>query len=331
LKSIKLLRNNKSATILKILRTANGAVSGTKISSELGVSRAAVWKYIKELRTAGYDIAGVSHQGYRLISAPDLLLPAEITPYLPLDYQGDIFWSPTLASTNTRAKELANKGAPTGSLVIAETQTGGHGRRGRSWQSPTGGIWFSIVLRPNVALIAAARVSILAAVILAEAINAETGLEATIKWPNDVLIAGKKVCGILIELSAQLEEVDYIIVGIGINANIKIEELSPDVRATATTLAAEASAEINRQRLLGEIAGRFVNESPLIFGDHYQDYLNCWRRLSAVLGHRVTIEDGGRCFTGKAIDIMESGALKIELPGGTERVFASGDVSLRIT
>ncbi len=276
------------------------------------------------------DIEGVSNQGYRLISAPDLLLPAEIAPYLPVGFEGDIFWSATLASTNERAKELADKGMPTGSLAIAETQTGGHGRRGRSWQSPPGGIWFSIILRPDIALMLASRVSILAAVILAEAINTETGLRATIKWPNDILIEGKKVCGILIELSAQLEEVNYIIVGIGINANIKIEELSPEVREAAVTLTALLGKDINRQRLLGRIASRFVNEFPLIFDDNYPDYLNRRRQLSAVLGHSVTIEDGGRRFTGKAIDIMQNGALKIELSDGTERVFESGDVSLRL-
>lgn len=330
LKQMKTDRDGKSETILKILRAANGTVSGTEISAKLGVSRAAVWKYVKELRTLGYDIEGVSNQGYSLLSAPDLLLPAEIKPYLPTDYKGDIFWAPALTSTNERAKELADKGAAKGTVVIAETQTGGHGRRGRAWQSPPGGIWFSIILRPDIALLLASRTSILAAVILAEEINNETGLAAAIKWPNDILINGKKVCGILIELSAQLEEVNYIIVGIGINANIEIDQLSADVRETAASLVYLLGKEVNRRRLLGKIAGRLSNESSSIFGAGYQDYLQRWRRLSAVLGRQVTITDGGRRVSGKAIDIMENGALKIELPGGDERVFESGDVSLRL-
>ena len=326
------MRNQKNfkEKILEILISKREPVSGQEISSKMGVSRAAVWKYIETLRDEGYRIDGVSNRGYKLVVSPDLLNPSEIKPYLPPDFSAEIYWSRSIDSTNEKAKELARAGAANGTLVVAETQLRGRGRRGREWQSPPGGIWFSVILRPQVSALQASRVSIFAAVVVAEEIAAATGVRAAIKWPNDILVDDKKVCGILIELAAELEQISYIVVGIGINANISTRQLSPDVSETATTLMEATGKKINRQRLLAKIAGRLINELPGIFGDGYRDYLERWRRLSAVLGRQVRIEDSGKTFMGKAVDIEENGALAVELDSGKRRIFESGEVSLRI-
>lgn len=319
----------KKEEILAVLRSAAGRVSGEEISARLGVSRAAVWKYIKNLRDEGYRIEAATSQGYKFVRAPDLLLPSELRPFLPVNFPSKIYWDRSTGSTNDEAKKLAQAGASLGTLVVAETQSGGRGRRGRGWESPPGGVWFSVILRPDVDVPLVSRISVFSAVVAAEEITAESGLSTTIKWPNDILIDGKKVCGILIELAAELEQVSYIIVGIGINANLRATQLSPDVRRTATTLLDASGKKINRQRLLAKIASRLVLELPDVFGDNYTDYLKRWRELSFILGRRVKIEAGGRVFTGKALDIQESGALIVALDSGEERVFESGDVSLR--
>ena len=324
------LFNKKKEKGLSILRASSSFVSGEEISRELSVSRAAVWKYIEALRKDGYEIEGISNQGYLLKSSPDELLPTEIRPLLPKDYQGDIYFHDELASTNDEARRLVQKGAPKGSLVIANRQKGGRGRRGREWQSPAGGIWFSLILRPDIPLLLAPRVSVFTVVIVAEAISASIDHEASIKWPNDIFIKNRKVSGILIELSAELDRVSYMVIGIGINANMRGDELSGDVKDSATTLMDEVGKKIDRKALVASIATRYYKELDRVFTDRYQDYLERWRKHSLILEREVSIKEDGKETIGKALDISENGALIVELTDGTKKVFESGEVSLRI-
>lgn len=314
---------------LEILR-GGAQVSGEELSKALGVSRAAVWKYIEALRSEGYEIKGISNRGYQLNKSPDLLLPAELKRYLPPGYLGELYWYQNLGSTNDEAKILARQGAPGYSIVIAEEQSGGRGRRGRSWQSPPGGIWFSLILRPDIGISMASRISVFTAVVLAEEIASIIKIKAGIKWPNDIFIDAKKVGGILIELSAELERVNFIIVGIGINANIAKNKLGPEVSETATTLMEVLRHEIDRKKLLTAIANRFYKELDDVFDAGYESYLGRWRQLSIVLGKDVQISEGDKFFSGVAVDIEENGALLVDLESGDRRRFDSGEVTLRL-
>ncbi len=324
------LFNEKKVKGLSILRASTSSVSGEDISRELNVSRAAVWKYIEALRKDGYKIEGISNQGYLLKGSPDELLSTEIRPRLPDAYKGEIYFHEELESTNDEARRLAQEGAPSGTLVIAKSQKGGRGRRGRAWQSPVGGIWFSVILRPDIPLLLAPRVSVFTAVIVAESISLATGLKTAIKWPNDIFTNDKKICGILIELSAELDRVGHMVIGIGINANISGAELTDDVKGIATTLMDEMGKKIDRKALVASIATRYFLELEKVFTDKYQEYLESWRKNSLILGRVVSIEESGKETIGEALDIEENGALIVRLSDGRKKVFHSGDVSLKL-
>jgi len=315
---------------LSILKASASSVSGEEMSKELSVSRAAVWKYIEALRKDGYEIEGISNQGYLLKSSPDLLLPMELKENLSSGYPGEIYWQRDIGSTNDEAKRLARLGTPGYSLVVAEEQAGGRGRRGRSWQSPAGGIWFSLILRPDFGISQASRISIFTAVVLAEAIALACGMKTGIKWPNDIFLGSKKVGGILIELSAELERVNFIVVGIGINANFAPDHLDPEVQETATTLLEVLGRPIDRKELLAKVANRFYEDLESALSDRYERYMIRWRELSIVLGKSVRISEGDKIFSGKAIDIAENGALIVDLDSGDRRLFDSGEVTLRL-
>jgi len=199
--------------ILKALRDCDGYLSGETLSQRLGVSRVSVWKHIRSLKKDGYVIEA-SPRGYRLMSSPDLLLPYEFP-----DLEQRIHHFREIGSTMDVARELARKGARAGTIVIAESQAGGRGRLSRQWLSPQGGIYFTLILRPRIGPAYAPRINLMVAVAVATTIRKLFGLKAELKWPNDVLVAGKKVCGILAEMDAEMDVVNFVNVGIGINAN----------------------------------------------------------------------------------------------------------------
>ncbi|NWF77642.1 MAG: biotin--[acetyl-CoA-carboxylase] ligase [Chloroflexi bacterium] len=298
--------------ILKALRESGDYVSGETLSKQLGVSRVSIWKHIQGLKDDGYVIEAVP-RGYRLVSSPDLLLPYEF-PGL----EQRIYYFAEISSTMDAARELAKKGAEEGTIVIAETQTRGRGRLSREWLSPEGGIYFTLILRPRISPAYAPRINLMAAVAVAATIRKLYRLKAELKWPNDVLVAGKKVCGILAEMDAEMDVVNFVNVGIGINANTPIRQLGK----TATSLKDALGKEISRKELLSALLIEIEQRQPLLMK---ADLLEEWKKLSVTLNKDVRIISLGEEVIGQAIDIDATGALIVKGKDGSVRTVLVGD------
>ncbi|MQL51993.1 biotin--[acetyl-CoA-carboxylase] ligase [Desulfofundulus thermobenzoicus] len=306
-------------------------VSGEVICRALGVSRTAVWKHIQALRSAGYDIEAVPHAGYRLISVPDRLYPGEITRGLNTSFIGQqVYYYDRLESTNRTARELAGRGVAGGSLVVAEEQAGGRGRMGRSWFSPYGcGLWFSVILYPEVNPLHAPPLTMLAAVAAARALRRTAGVKAGIKWPNDLLVNDKKICGILTELSAEMERVNYLIMGMGLNVNIAAHQFPPEIRETATSVLRETGRRSSRVALLQDLLAELEYWYLRWQREGFAPVLDCWKELSVTLGRPVRVFTMKESWEGWAEDVDTDGSLLLRLPGGEYKKVVSGEVSLR--
>ena len=298
--------------ILKALRQCGGCLSGEALSQQLGISRVSIWKHIRSLKKDGYVIAA-SPGGYRLVSSPDLLLPCEFP-----DLERRIHYFPEIGSTMDAARELAKQGAGDGTVVIAEIQTRGRGRLSREWLSPRGGIYFTIILRPRISPSYAPRVNLMAALAVAAAIEKLLQLKAELKWPNDVLIKGKKVCGILAEMDAEMDVVNFVNVGIGLNANNSVSRLEK----TATSLKEALGREISRKEFLTVLIMEIERRQPLLMK---ADLLKEWKRLSATLDKEVRVMSLGEEVIGQAIDIDTTGALIVKDKDGSLRTVLVGD------
>jgi BirA family biotin operon repressor/biotin-[acetyl-CoA-carboxylase] ligase len=298
--------------ILKTLRQRSDYVSGETLSKQLGTSRVSIWKHVHSLERDGYVIEA-SSRGYRLVSSPDLLLPCEFP-----DLEQRIYYFPQIGSTMDAARELAKKGAGEGTIVVAEAQTRGRGRLSREWLSPEGGIYFTIILRPKISPAYAPRVNLMAAIAVAATIKKLFGLRAELKWPNDVLIAGKKVCGILAEMDAEMDVVNFVNVGIGINANASI----PRFEKTATSLKDALAREISRKEFLSVLIIEIERRLPSLMK---ADLLEEWKKLSATLNRDVRISSLGEEVIGQAIDIDATGALILKGKDGFLRTVLVGD------
>ena len=316
----------KQEEILKALKLLGGYVSGAELSRTLGMSRTAVWKHIRELRHLGYQIEASPHKGYRLLASPDKLLAAEIRLGLDTDIIGrKIISHPSLGSTMDEAFRLAAKGAEEGTVVCAESQTQGRGRMGRRWESPQGqGICFSLVLRPHWAPPEAAKITLLTAVAVCEAVRALAGVEARIKWPNDILIGQRKLAGILTEMKAEVDQVEFLIVGVGLNVNSAVTDLP----AGATSLQHETGVVHARVKLLQAI----LSSLDRWYQRTTQEGFGClwprWKELSAIIGQRVRLDDGSGTLEGKAVDLSANGGLVIVNAEGEVMTRMSGDVSI---
>ena len=232
-------------------------------------------------------------------------------------------------STNDVAKELAAKGAEEGTIVISETQTLGRGRLGREWASPEGGIWFSIILRPEVDSRDASKLTFVAAVAVARVIRGMFSLEAEIKWPNDVLIGGKKVCGILTETSTKGDVVDFVVVGVGINANVSLDSFPQSMRNSLTTLKEELMEEIEREEFLRALLEELERYYTMFLRKKFGLILEKWRNLAGFLGQYVEVLSFGEKIRGRAVDVDRNGALMIKLRNGTVKKVMSGDVTIQ--
>lgn len=313
--------------VLEALKHSNSPVSGQALADKLRVSRTAVWKQIQKLRSLGYEIVGSPNVGYALISTPDVIVCEELESLLPVEFSGRVVCVESVGSTNDAAKDIAAGGGfkPVG-LVVAEEQTAGRGRFGRRWVSPRRGIWMSLVVRPRIPVVAAGRVAILAAVAVAEAIADVAGVEARIKWPNDVMVGGKKVCGILTEMAAEFAQVEYLVIGIGVDANMEASKLAQGA-GVATTLMAASGGPIDRSALINAIVTRLMMDLPAL-EDGFSAVLRRWKDRSATLGRAVRMDAGGRIIEGRALDLDPDGALIIETAAGERRVFRAGEVTL---
>ncbi len=301
-------------------------VSGEVISERLGLSRAAVWKHVKALRDQGYRIEAAPARGYRLNESPDRLGALELRPLIRTRRLGKtLHVFPELGSTNDEARSRAEKGAADGEVVLAEAQSAGRGRRGRSWSSPPGkNVYLSVILRPDLPPARAPELTLLASVALCDQIRAE-GVDAGIKWPNDELAGGRKLAGILTELATDPERVQWVVLGMGVNVNAEPGDLPEELRPLATSLAGELGRPVARAPfvtgLLATLEGWLDRHAAEGFGP----VRAAWRERSHTLGREVRARVGEREVEGVAEDIDETGALLVRARGKLERVLA-GDV-----
>lgn len=316
--------------ILKCFKEAKrGWVSGESLSNVLSVSRSAVWKHIRRLREEGYLIQSSPRKGYMLEKASDMLLPEEIREGLTTRVLGkkEIHHLRETVSTNITAKQLAAGGAPEGTLVVSETQTGGKGRLGRNWFSPFGeGIYISLILKPAISPAEAPKITLMTAVAMAEALHSGTGLYISIKWPNDILISGKKTAGILTEISTEMDAVDYVVIGVGLNVNIA--SFPQEIRENATSLLIETGKVHSRSSLMRDFLKWFENYYELFQRADFEPILNRWRQFSQIAGRRISVETIGGMTIGRALDIDRDGFLMVEDNGGQIHRIYSGDITL---
>jgi BirA family biotin operon repressor/biotin-[acetyl-CoA-carboxylase] ligase len=323
---------SKRDKLLSFLKQGRGTwVSGEWLSGELGVSRAAINKYVHQLKNVGYPIETSTKKGYCLGEFPDLLVAEEIREGLDTGVfgVGDIIALDETDSTNLRAKDLAAGGAREGTLVVAGKQTEGRGRKGRSWFSPSGGgVYLSLILRPLLAPSEAPRITLMTGVAAAEALVALTRLDARIKWPNDILVRGKKIAGILTEISTEMDRIDHVVVGVGLNVNIPRESLAEGLRERATSVLIETGESFSRVRLLNGFLKQFERYYTILQDEGFEPIRYRWKELSDIIGQRVSVEMIGNVRTGRVVDIDPDGVLILRDNQGTMQRIASGDVTI---
>lgn len=318
------------AELLKILRSSGEYISGQQLCGHFGVSRTAIWKVIRQLKEEGYEIEAVKNKGYRISRTPDVMTADEIKSRLSTQWLGQVcVYRECVDSTNNFARRLAEEGAEEGTLVVAEEQTGGKGRRGRSWTASRGAnIMMTLLLRPKIRPEHASRLTLLMAMAVAEGIQKVTGLPAGIKWPNDVIVGGKKVCGILTELSAEIDYVNYVVIGAGINVNQ--EHFPEELSRVAGSLCQETGEHISRPELaaavlleLERLYEIFLKTEDLV--ELYESYnLRCVN-----IGHEIQVLEPGKEYTGTTDGINARGELVVRKADGTVTEVYAGEVSVR--
>ena len=314
-------------SVLQVLRDAPHPVSGEHLATQLGLSRAAVWKRIQRLKAQGYTIEGSPRRGYRLLAIPDKLLPEEVLQGLKTRVlAGPVHYFETLDSTNNCAKELAARGAPEGTVVIAETQTGGRGRLGREWDSPPGvGLYVSVVLRPLLPPLELPRITLTTAVAVVRTVRRVTELTPGIKWPNDLLVHRRKLGGILTEMETESDRIRHVVVGLGLNVNNR--NFPPELAATATSLAQVAAGPFSRVDLLKAWLEEFEDLYERFLNQEFPEILAEWKRYTVTLGRGVTVKQGAREISGQAVDVAADGALLIRIPSGELVQVNSGEIA----
>ncbi len=315
--------------VLLLLKETGGYVSGQEICEKLGVSRTAVWKAIQSLQEQGYVITAVRNRGYRLEQEPDRISQDQLEAVLDTEWAGrNAVFCESVDSTNNRAKELADAGAPNGTLVFSEVQTAGRGRLGRSWNSPKGsGIWMSLLIRPDIPPVHASMVTLVAAIAVQRAIQSVSGLACGIKWPNDIVAESRKICGILTEMSAETDRINYIVIGIGINV---LEQAFPEeIRETAASICGLTGKPVSRTDLIASVLREFERLWPeflrtedlsLLKEEYNRNLVNC--------GREVRVLHPRQEYTGIAEGINDQGELLVRTAGGLKTVY-SGEVSVR--
>ena len=316
--------------LLSKLKASKGKwLSGEALSRDLEVSRCAIWKQVAALKKQGYLIQSAPKKGYRLREVSTKLLPEEIREGLENKVFGkkEIIHLEECDSTNRIGKELANKGASEGVLIVAEKQTQGRGRLGREWFSPPGeGIYVTMVLRPALPPSEAPKITLLTGVALAESLRASAGVHAKIKWPNDILLGKKKLAGILTELSAEVDAVNYVLIGVGVNVNTR--SFPPELEETATSLLIETGESFSRVSLVKDFLGRFEGYYFESQDRGFEEVLQRWNKMSDTLGKQVRVVSGGTTYAGEALGVDKGGALLLKKKKGELIRLVSGDVAL---
>jgi len=322
----------RDAVLDMLLDNLGHFVSGEDISRRLGITRAAVWKYIKLLQGQGYMIESSTKKGYCLKEVPDILDKALLLRGLNTFLLGkNVEIHSSIGSTNGRAKELALNGAPEGTVVIAHQQVQGRGRLGRSWVSPPGkGVWMSVILRPRLFPQQVSKITIMAAVAVANALKRSAQVEVDIKWPNDIVCSGKKLCGILTEVHAEPEVIHYAVVGIGLNVNLSIEDLPDNIKELATSLKIEKGREFCRVDIIKAMLQELEKGYLHGLSDHgFAEILREYESRSVILGKRIRVIGVGGEFSGHAEGFEEDGSLILRLDDGSLERILAGDVSIR--
>ena len=315
--------------ILDILLNADDFISGQEISENLGVSRQAVWKSINALKEKGYEIQSVTNRGYRLVSSPDYLNESSLKSLLHNKIIGkNLIVLDSVDSTNDYLKKLGNEGCENGTVVVAREQTKGKGRLGRTWQSKKDdGIAFSVLLRPNAAPSEVSAITPLAGLAVCKAIREYTKLDCVIKWPNDIIVGRKKLVGILTEMSAEFDAVEYVITGIGIN--VDHTSFPEEIAFKATSLLLETGRHIDKNEflacVLGHIENEFVKNNLELTPTALAEYTD----LCATVGRSVTFQRGTRRISGMAVGVSEHGELKVMMSDGTISLVNSGEVTVQ--
>jgi len=317
--------------ILEMLRGDNIHLSGTEISKALGISRSAIWKHIQSLRRAGYQIEAKPARGYRLIAVPAHPTQWEIQAGLGTERFGkDIYVFPEVNSTNVVAFRLALRGAQEGAVVLAESQTRGKGRVGRRWESPAGSnIYLSIILRPKIPPTKIPLITLMAAVACAEAIEETAGFIPTIKWPNDLLVGEKKLGGILTEADMEMDVINFVVVGLGVNCNMTRASFPPSIQDTATSLQEALGEKISRLLLIQAILRNMEQWYTILVQGQGGEIRRRWKELSQIEGKEVAVSFMGAVVKGTALDIDDDGVLLVQEGGGELKRVVAGDVHVR--
>ncbi|MFA5094929.1 MAG: biotin--[acetyl-CoA-carboxylase] ligase [Candidatus Omnitrophota bacterium] len=320
--------------ILNVLRhDRDSYVSGEELCKLAGISRAGIWKHVEKLRHEGYEIEAVPHLGYKLISVPDALIPSEVKWKLKCRVFGrEVLSYKKVDSKNDIAYELAEKGMKEGTVVLAEEQARGKGRHGRHWISPSKtGIYMSCILRPDIAPAEIPVITLMAAAAVATTIRDAVLPEVYIKWPNDILAGGNKICGILTEMKAEQDRVGFVVIGIGINVNTTRRNLPKGATSITEELCAgsrDANPRISRVELVKKILENLEALYNILKKKGSAPIIDMWKDLSDMLGSRIKVVLHNKVFEGQAHDIDPDGSLVIRLSSGVLRKVSSGDVEM---
>lgn len=321
---------NVKTKILNMLRQAQDYISGQRLCDELNVSRTAIWKYMNQLKAEGYVIDSVSNKGYCLLETPDLVTKSEILSQLTTKWLGqEIGFFEVTDSTNIQAKKLAEAGCVHGTLVVADQQDQGKGRRGNGWVSPKGSdIFMTIVLRPNIKTIHAPMLTLVMALAVSKGIDEVTGLVSYIKWPNDIVVNNKKVCGILTEMTTEMDDINYVVIGAGVNVNRTT--FSTDIEDKATSLCLESGSNHNRAFLINSILNAFEYYYDLfIKKENLSDLMEDYNNKLINTGKEVRIINDNKSEIKIALGIDKDGGLMVENADGSVDTIISGEVSVR--
>lgn len=314
----------------RLIEAKGTAVSGQQLADEFGISRTAVWKHIKELEERGYEIASVKKKGYSLISQPDTLDPSGLQPLLKTRMIGQkMVYEQSCASTQIIAHQLAQEGTPEGTVAITEEQTAGRGRMARVWDSAYGkGIWMSVILRPDVVPQKAPQFTLVAAVAMVRAIEEVTGLKPEIKWPNDILIKGKKCTGILTELQSDADGIQALIIGIGLNVNQELADFDVQIQDIATSLKLESGKQVSRQEMVRSILFYLEHYTDLYVEQGFGILKVLWESYSSTIGSKVRARLQKETLIGIAEGITDDGVLQLRTADGKLHAIYSADIEM---
>lgn len=316
--------------ILRLLKESDGYVSGQQLCERFQVSRTAVWKVVAQLKKEGYEIEAVPRKGYRLVESPDVLSEAELESLRSTKWAGkSIFVFKETDSTNIQAKAGGEKGESHGTLYVAESQSAGRGRRGRSWESPAGeSIYMSLLLRPELPPVKAPMLTLVMALAVARAIREQTGAEALIKWPNDIVVQGRKICGILTEMSTEMTWINYVVIGIGINVNQN--EFPEELKDCASSLKMETGRRFRRSHLIAAVMEHFeMYYEQFLQEGSLAGFRKEYNELLVNKDRQVKILEPGNHYEAYALGINDTGELIVEKEDGSVQNIFAGEVSVR--